>query len=215
VCAHRLASHDGTPNTTGKADWPSGANLRLARRRFWPSCNFSASPDAESDLREISPPHPMLSSTSGEFCASPELGLGHLIHRESRGWPLHQLWHTSRDGSFNTSGRLSPRPSMALTSINAIGNHNIITRKDDDAPISRRFTHIEPCYNNYDMGIPFSEGLGRMDNPSASALALSGKPAGTSQQCSAPSRQLARRQDISPLNTMTPGFTADIPFMYK
>jgi hypothetical protein len=65
------------------------------------------------------------------------------------------------------------------------------------------------------MGIPFPEGLGRMANPSASALALSGKPAGTSQQCSAPSRRLARLQDISPLNTMTPGFTADIPFMYK
>jgi hypothetical protein len=65
VHAHRLPSPDGTSNTTGKVDWASGANFRLARR--W------ARPRAQS------PSLPTLSSSSGAISASPELGLGYLL----------------------------------------------------------------------------------------------------------------------------------------
>jgi hypothetical protein len=53
-----------------------------------PRAQIFASPDAESGLRAISPHRPTLSSASGEFFASPELGLSHLLHRESHGRPL-------------------------------------------------------------------------------------------------------------------------------
>jgi hypothetical protein len=123
----------------GKADRPSGANLHLARRRDQPSGTISASPDAKSSPRVISPPRPTLSLASGKFSASPELGLGHLHRRDSHGQPLHRLWHTSRDGSSNTSGRLPPRTSRALTSTNAVRNHDVTPRKDDDAPRKQAF----------------------------------------------------------------------------
>jgi hypothetical protein len=81
--------------------------------------------------------------------------------------------------------------------------------------LSRLFTHTEALLQQLRYGHPLPEGLGRMANPSAYASALCGKPTGTSKQCSALSRRLAGRQDISTLNTMTPGFTAYIPFVYK
>jgi hypothetical protein len=78
-----------------------------------PQVQISASPDAESDPRMQSPPHPMPSlalerflhlarprvRSSGDFSASPELDLGHLLHRESRERSLRRVWHTSRDGT--------------------------------------------------------------------------------------------------------------------
>jgi hypothetical protein len=115
----------------------------------------------------ISPPRLTLSSASDEFSASLELGLGHLLHRESRGRPLRRLWHTSRDGSSNTSERLPPRSSRALTSINVAGNHDVIPRKDADAPHKQAFSpYLGPrrCYNNYGMGSPSSRGLGVWTN---------------------------------------------------
>jgi hypothetical protein len=39
----------------------------------------------------------------------------------------------------NASGRLPPRPSRALTSINAAGNHDVTSSKDDEAPCKQAF----------------------------------------------------------------------------
>ena len=125
-----------------------------------------------------------------------------------------KLWHTSRDGSSNTSGRLPPRPSGAPTSISATGNLDVIPRKDADAPRKQAFSLTPALLQQLHNGQPLPWGLGCTDNPSVSASALSGKPVDASQQHSAPPRRLAGRQDISPLNT-TPGFTVDAPFMYK
>jgi hypothetical protein len=125
-----------------------------------------------------------------------------------------KLCHTSRDGSSNTSGRLSPRPSGAPTSISVAGNLDVIPRKDADTPCKQAFSPYPVLLQQLRNGQLLPWGLGRTDNPSASASALNGEPAGASQQHSVPSRRLAGRQDISPSNT-TPGFTADIPFMYK
>jgi hypothetical protein len=52
--------------------------LRLAQCRACPRAPFM--------------PHPMLGLSSGTVFVSPELGLGYLLHRESREQPLHQLW---------------------------------------------------------------------------------------------------------------------------
>jgi hypothetical protein len=130
-----------------------GHLIRQAKQ-IGPRPQTSASPDAEPNpraqspsrlrlgLRAISPPHPTLRSASDGFSASPELGLDHLLHHESRGRPLRRLWHTSRDGSSNSSGRVPPRPSRALTLINATENLNVIPRKDVDGPRNQAFS---PC----------------------------------------------------------------------
>jgi hypothetical protein len=73
---------------------PMGHLIRLVKRTG-PRTQISASPDADSGLRAILSPCPTLSLASGKFSVSPELGLVHLIHHESHGRPLHQLWHTS------------------------------------------------------------------------------------------------------------------------
>jgi hypothetical protein len=171
------------------------------------------SPDLEHKLS----PCPTLSSASGAISVSPDagFGLGYLLHLESCGRPLHRLWHMSRDGSSNASKRLPLRPSRALISINAVRNHDVTPHRDADAPRKQAFTHTMVLLQQLRYGQPLPRELGRMANPSASTSALSRKSTGTSQQCSAPPRRLTGRQDISPWNTMTPGFTAYISYMYK
>jgi predicted transglutaminase-like cysteine proteinase len=120
-----------------------------------------------------------------------------------------------RDGSSNASGRLAPRPSRALTSINAASNHDVTQHSDADAPCKQAFTHTMALLQQLRYGQPLPRGLGHTTNPSAFALALSRKSAGTSQQRSTLSRRLTERQDISPWNTMTLGFTAYISQVYK
>jgi hypothetical protein len=53
-------------------------------------------------LGHKTPPRSTLSLTSGTVSVSLEFGLGYLLHRESRGRPLHRLWRTS--------GRVQPSP---------------------------------------------------------------------------------------------------------
>jgi hypothetical protein len=125
-----------------------------------------------------------------------------------------KLWRTSRDGSSNTSGRLPPRSSRAPTSISAAENLDIILRMDANAPRKQAFSAYLGVVTTTMASTTSPRGLGRTNNPSASASALSKEPTGASQQYSASSRRLAGRQDISPSNT-TPGFTADTPFVYK
>jgi hypothetical protein len=119
------------------------------------------------------------------------------------GRPLHQLWHTSRDGSSNASGRLPPRPRRALTSINVARNHDVTTSKDDDAPHKQAFTHTEALLQQLRYGHPLPWGLERMANPSASGSTLSGKTAGPSQQRSALSCH-PQDAETSPLETRRP-----------
>jgi hypothetical protein len=145
-----------------------------------------------------SPPRPSLASAT---CSSTIPADGHSA----------KLWHTSRDGSSNTSRRLLPRSSRVLTSISAAGNLGVVPRKDADAPRKKPLAHTRALLQQLWNGQPLHRGLGCTNSPSVSALALSGKPTDASQQHSAPSHRLAGRQDISPSNT-TPGLTEDAPF---
>jgi hypothetical protein len=102
----------------------------------------------------------------GDLSASPKLGLGYLLHHESHDWRLRRLWHTSRDGSTNASGRLPPRPSRALTSINAARNHDFTPHRDAEAPRKQAFTHTTTLLQQQRYGQPLTWGLRHTTNPS-------------------------------------------------
>jgi hypothetical protein len=104
-----------------------GAKLRLVRCQVRPSGEFSASPDDEFGpwMNSL----PCQSSASATYYAANPVD-GHYA----------KLWHTSRDGSSNTLGGLLPHPSGALTSISAIGNLDVIPRKDVDERRKRAFS---------------------------------------------------------------------------
>jgi hypothetical protein len=127
LSARHLPSLDRTSNMTSRADRPSGTILHLARCQVQPSSDFSASPDDEFGPRMNSPP--CLSSPSATYSAA-NLADGHSA----------KLWRTSRDGSSDTSARLSPCPSRAPTSINAAVNLDVISRKDTNAPCKQAFS---------------------------------------------------------------------------
>jgi hypothetical protein len=82
---------------------------------------------------------------SGDFSASPELGLGHLLHHESRDG--HSADCGTRQGTTqpNVSRRLPPRPSGTLTSINAIGNHSVTPSRK---PADTNQSYSAPIYNS-------------------------------------------------------------------
>jgi hypothetical protein len=65
---------------------------------------------------------------------------------------------------------------MILTS--AVGNLDVITRHDDDAPRKQPLTHTPTLLQPLRHGQPLPRGLGCTDNTSVSALALYGKLAG-------------------------------------
>jgi hypothetical protein len=189
-CTH-AACHppDGTSKTIGEADRPSGANLRLARRRARP--------------RVQSPSHPTLSSAWGNFSALPELSFGYQPHHESRRRPLCQLWHTSR------MAHPSPREDFCLTRAglqprySQQRNHNVTRHRDVDAPCKQDFTHTEELLQQLWYGLPLPRAwvYGQF-------LDL-----GSQQEISKHKYiviSLTRRQDISLGNTMAPGFTAYI-----
>jgi hypothetical protein len=85
----------------------------------------------------------------------------------------------------------------ALISINVAGNLDVIPCKDADAPRKQPLAHTLTLLQQLQYGQPLPRGLGRTDNPSASASALYRKSVDASQPHSAPSRRLAERQDIS------------------
>jgi hypothetical protein len=63
-----------------------------------------------------------------------------------------------RDGSSNASGRLAPRPSRALTSINAASNHDVTQHSDADAPRKQAFTHTTTLLQQLRYGQPLPGG---------------------------------------------------------
>ena len=162
-----------------------------------PSGDFSASPDDEFGLRLNSLSHPS-SVLANCSAANPMDDYS------------AKLWRTSRDRSYNTSGRLPPRPSEAPTSICAAGNLDVILPKNADVPRKQAFSPYPGVVTTTTEWVATPPRLRCMDNPSVSVSALCGKPSDASQQHSAPSRRLAGRQDISTSDT-TPGFTADAP----
>jgi hypothetical protein len=152
--AHRLPSHNGTSNTT----------------------------EGQIGPRAQTPPRPMLSSTSGTVYVSPELGLGYLLHHESHGRPLLRLWCTS-GGFSHRLRKTSASPELGSNlDMHSKGNPNVIKYRSASASRKRLFSITKSCYNHYGMGNPFPGGLGRVDVPSTSALALSEKPVDSSQQ---------------------------------
>jgi hypothetical protein len=100
--------------------------------------------------------------------------VGVQLHHESRGRPLRRLWHTSRDGSTDASGRLPPRPSRALASINAARNHDVTPYRDVDDLVSRLYPYPGDVTTTTVWTTPLW-GLGRTAIPSASALAINRK----------------------------------------
>jgi hypothetical protein len=62
-------------------------------------------------------PRPTQNSTLGVSSISPEPGLDYLLPRESRGRPLHRLWHASSNLKTRVGrnlGQTSTRPSSVL-----------------------------------------------------------------------------------------------------
>jgi hypothetical protein len=72
--------------------------------------------------------------------------------------------------------------ARALISMNAVGNLNVIPCKDADAPHKQSLAKTPALLQQLRHGKPLPRGLRRMDDPSALASALYGKPAGASQQ---------------------------------
>jgi hypothetical protein len=103
-----------------------GRNLRLTRRQVQPSGDFSTLPDAEVGLGWIL----RLARARPRPSTPPQIPGGHFTGCGTR----------QGVGSSNTSGRLPPRASKALASINAARNHDIIPRKDADAPHKQAFS---------------------------------------------------------------------------
>jgi hypothetical protein len=128
----------GTSNTTGEADWPSGANLCLARRWAQP--------------RVTSPPSP---SSALATCPTTNPVGGHSANCGTRKGRLNQrLRKTS--ASLEQGSDLDNRIKGITTS----SGTGTLTH-----PVSRLLPIPKPCYNNYGMGDPSPRGLGIRPTP--------------------------------------------------
>jgi hypothetical protein len=91
--------------------------------------------------------------------------------------------------------RLTPQDDFrinqagALISMSAVGNLNVITRQDDDAPRKQLLAHTLALLQPLQHGWPLPQGLERTDNPSVSALAVYWTLTGTNQLHSSSSHQ--------------------------
>jgi hypothetical protein len=216
VCARHLTPSDGTPNTTSRVDWPSGA-ISLPHPKQDPARihNLSASPRPRVQPSAISLPRPTSSSALER------------IHRLARARPrppttlrIPQSATSPECSARQGTARLTPREDFrlnqagALISKSAARNLDVITCQDADAPRKQPFAHTPALLQQLWHWRPLPRGLERTDNPLVSTSVLYGKSAGVGQQHSSLSRRLAdakasllRKQHSVALRTL--------PFVYK
>jgi hypothetical protein len=181
---------DGMPNTTKKANRPSGVELRAPPTLGSPSGAISASSDARLALGCclcLIRARPRLPTPSRipQVITPPTVA-------KVREKLDHRLRRTS--ASPEQDSDLDIRSEGLLTS----SNTGTLTH-----PVSRLFTHTEALLQTLRYGHPLPWGLGRTINPLASDSAVSRKSASSSQQLSATS---CHPQDAktSPLETRRP-----------
>jgi hypothetical protein len=174
VHTHHLMPSDGTPNTTSRAGEPSGAT---------------------------SPPRPTSSSALERV-----LRLARVRPRPPTTQRIPQTAtppdYSARRGTAREDFRI--HQAGALISMSAIGNLDVITRQDDDAPRKQPLAHTPALLQPLRHGRPPPQELGRTDDPSVSALY--GKSVGTNLLHSTP-----RQAPSSSSSNTRQNFTKDAP----